>query len=92
MISEDTAEIKARKTRFLFELTACDLLMKKTNEVLNRSEQEIKIRNAQSQRDLDLLVAAMHGKAGKTYQAILHCACMDLGKMLSFFLEAISTS
>src|SRR5207245_9614338 len=50
------------------------------NEVLDRSAEAIKVRETQPERDLDLLVAAMHGKAGKTYQAILELCLSGFGE------------
>ena len=80
MAPENLTEVEARKIRFLSELKAYDLLLGTMNEVLDTSKQELKVRNTQPQRDLDLLVAAMHGKAGKTYQAILQLCLLGFGE------------
>jgi Family of unknown function (DUF5677) len=80
MIPEEKPDSEARKSRFLPELKAYDLLLGKMNEVLDRSEEAIKIRETQPERDLDLLVATMHGKAGKTYQAILELCLSGFGE------------
>jgi len=80
MQSNDAADIEARKARFLRELKAHNLLMDCMTEVLENYEQTIKLRDNQPERDLDLLVAAMHGKGGKTYQAILQLCCSDFGE------------
>ena len=73
------SDSEERKGRFLRELRAYDLLLSKVNEVLDRTA-EIKVRDTQPERDLDLLVAAMHGKAGKTYQAVLELCMLGFGE------------
>lgn len=80
MISQEKPDSELRKNRFLPELKAYDLLLGKMNQVLDRSSDEIKVRDTQPERDLDLLVAAMHGKAGKTYQAILELSLSGFGE------------
>ena len=81
------SDSEERKGRFLRELRAYDLLLSKVNEVLDRTA-EIKVRNTQPERDLDLLVAAMHGKAGKTYQAVLELCMLGFGEDVLVLLRS----
>ena len=78
--TEDSADIEARKSRFLRELNAHNLLIDSMNELLDNKEQAIKVRTTQPERDLDLLVAAMYAKAGKTYQATLQLCVSGFGE------------
>ena len=80
MEPKDIADIEARKTRFLCELKANNLLIDCMNEVLDKSEPAIKLKENQPECDLDLLVASMYGKAWKTYQAILQLCCSGFGE------------
>jgi hypothetical protein len=80
MTVDDVADVEARKARFLPELKAHNLLIDSMNEILDSTGHSIKVRSTQPERDLDLLVAAMHGKAGKTYQAILQLCWSGFGE------------
>ncbi len=80
MSLNDETEAKARKVRFLLELQASNVLIDSMNEVIDRYEGSIKLRENQPERDLDLLVAAMQAKAGKTFQAVLQLCCLGFGE------------
>lgn len=70
----------ARKLRFKKELRASNTLIDCMNRVMGENETKIKTRDKVKENDLDQLVAAMYGKAGKTFTAILELSFLGYGE------------
>jgi len=69
----------ARKLRFPNELRASDALIDCMNRMVTENEGKIKTRDEVKENDLDQLVAAMYGKASKTFIATLELSFLGYG-------------
>jgi hypothetical protein len=70
----------ARKLRFQKELRASKALIDCMNRMITENEGKINTRDEVKENDLDQLVAAMYGKAGKTFMAILELSLLGYGE------------
>lgn len=71
---------EARKLRFQKELRASNVLIDCMNRMLSKNEGKIKTRDEVEENDLDQLVAAMFGKASKTFTAVLELSFLGYGE------------
>lgn len=65
-MDEDTEKAK-RIERFRRQLGACNVLIDCMNHVLDRYEGKLNLKGNEAEQDLQLLVCAMFGKAGKNF-------------------------
>lgn len=77
--NEDTDKAN-RIERFRRELDACNVLIDCMNYVLDRYEGKLKLTDSEAEQDLQLLVCAMFGKAGKTFNAVIELCCLGFGE------------
>lgn len=67
-------------SKFRKEFEASNVLIDCMNEIIDKYKGRLKLKGNLAQQDLDLLVAAMFAKAGKTFQAILKLSSLGFGE------------
>lgn len=77
-----------RIERFPEEYRAIGTLIDLINQIIGLYQDKMSLRTSQPERDLDLLVAASFGKAGKTFQAINTLCAFGFGEDALIALRA----
>ncbi len=83
MTDEETRVLKFQK-----HFNASDVLMNCMIEVTEKHKARIKLRGNKAEKDLDLLVATMYGKAAKTFGAVLKLCRLGFGEDALILIRA----
>lgn len=79
---------ESRKLRFPREIEATQFLIDAMNQVTIKYEGKINLRKDLLERDLDLLISTMYGKASKSFEAITRLCCLGFGEDALVVLRA----
>jgi len=77
-----------RLKRFPEEYRAIEILIDSLNHIIQHHREKRKVRTSGPERDLDVLVAASFGKAGKSFQAINTLCAFGFGEDALILLRA----